>query len=316
MRRSVVVGVAALVAVAIAAAVVWLGRDDAVPEGFAVGNGRLEAEEIHVATKLAGRVEEVLVDEGDPVEAGAVLARMDDDTLRAELRRGRAALAQHREHRRAAEATLVQRESECELARKQLRRAEALHARNVVSQERVDVERTRVETAEAACDAARAQIADAEAMIESAEAQIERIQADLDDMVLTAPRSGRVQYRLVEPGEVLPAGGRVVTLLDLDDVTMTVFLPTAEAGRVRLGAQARVLLDALPDRPLPARVVFVAEEAEFTPKQVETREERQNLSFRVKVRVTGGEDALVKPGMPGVAWVRLEPDAAWPERLR
>ncbi|MDX1649960.1 MAG: HlyD family efflux transporter periplasmic adaptor subunit, partial [Myxococcota bacterium] len=222
----------------------------------------------------------------------------------------------HREHRRAAEATLVQRESECELARKQLRRAEALHARNVVSQERVDVERTRVETAEAACDAARAQIADAEAMIESAEAQIERIQADLDDMVLTAPRSGRVQYRLVEPGEVLPAGGRVVTLLDLDDVTMTVFLPTAEAGRVRLGAQARVLLDALPDRPLPARVVFVAEEAEFTPKQVETREERQNLSFRVKVRVTGGEDALVKPGMPGVAWVRLEPDAAWPERLR
>jgi HlyD family secretion protein len=316
MRRSILVGLAALAAVAVAVAVVWLGREEPVPAGFAVGNGRLEAEEIHVATKLPGRVEEMLVDEGDRVEADQVVARMDAATLRAELRSAEAAIAKAREARHAAQALLAQRESECALARTQLRRIEALHEQRVASQEQVDVQRTRKETAEAGCEAARAQVADAEAAIDAARAQAERIRADLEDMVLEAPRAGRVQYRLTEPGEVIPAGGRVVTLLDLSDVTMTVFLPNAEAGRVRMGAEARVRLDALPERPLPARVVFVASEAEFTPKQVETREERQNLSFRVKVRLTDGEDALVKPGMPGVAWIRLDPDAAWPDRLR
>lgn len=305
-----------LAVVAVAALVVWLGREEAVPPGFAVGNGRLEAEEIHVATKIAGRVEAVLVDEGDAVEAGQLLARMDAATQRAELRRAEAVVREAHQRWRAAQAQVSQRASELGLATKQLRRAQALHAQNVASEEQVDIERTRLETGQATLDAAVAQVADASAAIEAAEAQVERIRADLEDMRLVAPRTGRVQYRLVEPGEVIPAGGRVVTLLDLSDVTMTVFLPTAEAGRVRLGAGARVVLDALGEEPLPATVSFVASEAEFTPKPVETRDERQKLSFRVKLRVLEAEGALVKPGMPGVAWIRLDPDAAWPDTLR
>ena len=139
---------------------------------------------------------------------------------------------------------------------------------------------------------------------------------ELEDATLVAPRAGMIQYRLAEPGEVLAAGGRLLTLLDLADVTLTIFLATADAGRVRVGADARIVLDARPDLPLPARVVFVAQEAQFTPKQVETERERQKLSFRVEVRVTDPRGIALNPGTPATAWIRLDEDAEWPEPLR
>jgi HlyD family secretion protein len=114
---------------------------------------------------------------------------------------------------------------------------------------------------------------------------------------------------------VLPASGRVLTLLDLDDVTLAVFLPTAEAGRARVGAEARVVLDAHPGTPLPARVSFVASEAQFTPKEVETESERRKLSFRVEVRIEGNRGVPLNAGTPGVVWIRLEETAPWPEAL-
>jgi len=286
-----------------------------VPAGFARGTGRLEAEEIHVAAERPGRLVEVAVEEGDRVETDQVLARMDADTLEAELARARARRDEARERRQAAAAVVAQRRSECDLARKEHERAVALHRRDVASQQRVDEARTRLETAESACEAARARLRDARAAIEAAEAGLQRVRADLDDLVLRAPRPGRVQYRLAEPGEVLPAGGRVLTLLDLADVTMTVFLPMEQAGRSEVGAEARVVLDAHPDTPLPARVEFVAEEAQFTPKEVETESVRQKLSFRVRVRLRNARGLPVNPGAPGVAWIRLDPDADWPEPL-
>lgn len=304
-------GAALLVVAPLAAAC----GDPDVPPGFARGTGRLEAEEIHVATKLPGRVAEVLVDEGDPVEAGQVLARMDPDAVEAELAGAEARVEAARERSKAAAAVLVQRRSECRLAQKEYERALALHRQKVASESRVDLERTRLETAEAACDAARAQIDDAEAEIAAARSVVDRVRADLEELELTAPRAGRVQYRLAEPGEVLAAGGRVVTLLDPSDVTMRIFLPTEEAGRAASGAQARVLLDAHPETPLPAHVSFVAEEAQFTPKEVETASVREKLSFRVEVRLDDARGVPVNPGTPGVAWVRLDEGAEWPERL-
>jgi HlyD family secretion protein len=288
---------------------------DEVPEGFARGAGRLEADEIQIATKHPGRVAEVRVDEGDRVEAGQVLARMDTGTLEAELARARAGVAEARQRRSAAAAVVAQRQSECALAEKDLDRAVRLHDEAVVSEKTVDEERTRVETAEAACDAARAKLEDAEAAIDSARASERVVAEDLDDATLVAPRAGVIQYRLAEPGEVLAAGGRVLTLLDLSEVTLTVFLPTAEAGRVRVGAEARVVLDARPELPIPARVSFVAQEAQFTPKQVETEHERQKLAFRVEVRVTDPRGAALNPGTPAVAWIRLDDTASWPEAL-
>ena len=148
---------------------------------------------------------------------------------------------------------------------------------------------------------------------------MERLQQLVADGVLKAPRKGRVLYRLAEPGEVLGAGGKVVTLLDLSSVTMTFFLPTETVGTLALGASARVLLDALPDVAIPASVSFVAPRAQFTPKQVETRTERDRMVFRVKARIPEALVAQhiekVKTGLTGVAYVKLDPAAAWPEWL-
>lgn len=128
-----------------------------------------------------------------------------------------------------------------------------------------------------------------------------------------------MQYRIAQPGEVLSAGGRVLNLVDLGDVYMTFFLPTAEAGRTSMGSDVRLILDAAPQYTIPAKVSFVADVAQFTPKTVETEEERQKLTFRVRAQIP--QELLqkyiqyVKTGLPGMAYVRLDPQAVWPENL-
>ena len=157
-------------------------------------------------------------------------------------------------------------------------------------------------------------------MIEASRSTIERLQADIEDSSLKAPRDGRVQYRVAEPGEVVAAGGRVLNMLDLSDVYMTFFLPTAVAGRIALGAEVRLVLDAAPQYVIPASVSFVASEAQFTPKTVETAIEREKLMFRVRAHIP--PDLLrkhiseVKTGLPGVAYVLLDANPGWPDRLK
>ena len=146
------------------------------------------------------------------------------------------------------------------------------------------------------------------------------MRSDIEDSTLKAARAGRVQYRLAEPGEVLPAGGKVVTTLDVSDVYMTVFLPETLVGRVAIGAEARIVLDAAPQYVIPAQVSYVAAEAQFTPKTVETASERQKLAFRVKVQIDPEllrkYRAQVKTGLPGVAYVRFDSHADWPPALQ
>jgi HlyD family secretion protein len=156
---------------------------------------------------------------------------------------------------------------------------------------------------------ARAAVADAQAAKEVAEAQVAQIEATLEDMVLRTPVKGRVEYRLVQAGEVVAAGGRLVTILDLTDVFMTIFLPTSSAGRVALGSDARVVLDAAPNYVVPATVSFVAAEAQFTPKAVETSNEREKLMYRVKLsidpRLLEIYRDYVKAGLTGNAFVKI-----------
>lgn len=287
-----------------------------VPPGFAVSNGRLEAEEIQVATKLGGRVFEVLVDEGDRVAAGQVLARMDTQALAADYAVASANIAEAQKRLREAEARVAERDSECVLAEKQLSRAHTLFGRGAGTEQDVDIQRSRLDVARASCDAAGASVENAAAAIAAAEAARRRVEADLTDSALRAPRAGRVEYRLAESGEVLAPGGRVLTLIDLEDITMRLFLPAREAGRVRVGAEARILLDAQPERPIPSRVSFVASEAQFTPRQVETASEREKLVFRIEAQVQPGLGVDLQPGMPGRAWLRLDESRAWPPQLR
>lgn len=319
-----------------------------LPAGLASGNGRIEAVEIDIATKTAGRVKDILVNEGDFVTAGQVLAQMDTSVLQAQLKQAEAQkqqaaigvdtarhqVIQRRAERQAAVSLVAQREAEKDAAQKQLSRSEELQARGTTSQQVLDADRARFESANAAVSAAQAQVAAADAAIATAEAQvvnaqsevdaaaatIERIQADIDDSTLRSPRDGRIQFRVAQPGEVLAAGGRVLNMVDLSDVYMTFFLPTEAAGRVRIGTDVRIVLDALPQYVIPAKVTFVADVAQFTPKTVETASERQKLMFRVKARIPPEllEKHIrdVKTGLPGVAYVRIDPDVEWPENLR
>ncbi len=310
---------AVVVALAAAAGVWRIQRDEAaLPPGFALANGRAEATEIDIATKRAGRISEVLVDEGDAVEAGQVLARMDVRDLRAALTQARAEQKRAEEDRRYADAQIAQADSELDFANQQFVRSQSLAGSGNVPRERVDADRNRKQVAEAGLRAAKIRRIEADAAVESAAARVQQISVDIEDSELRTPRGGRVQYRLAEPGEVLAAGGRVLTVIDLDDTWMTLFLPEAEAGRLAIGAEARIVLDAFPDRPVPAKITFVAAQAQFTPKTVETRDERQKLSFRVKaqVDVPAKYRPLAKPGLPGVAWVRLDPSAEWPTWLQ
>lgn len=295
-------------------------QDDGPPEGFAMGNGRLEAVRIDVATKYSGRLAEVAVEEGDSVEAGQLLARIDAGEIEAELHEAEASVRLAYREESEARAELSSRESDLALATQELSRTRVLFDRGHAPEETLDRRIAAEESARAAVRAAEATVEAAGAAIDAAEARVDRLAVTLAEHELLAPRSGRVLYRLAEPGEVLTGGGRVVSLLDLLDVYMTIFLPTRDAGRLSLGAEARIVLDAAPEFVVPAHVSFVASEAQFTPKHVETEDERDRLMFRVKLQlppdVLAEYAELVKTGLPGVAYVPTTGDATWPETLR
>ena len=291
-----------------------------LPPGIASGNGRIEAVEVDITTKFGGRVAAVLVREGDTVDVNQALAQIDTKELDAQLRRAKAEVRRARQEKNSAVAVIAQRKSELSLAKKDLERSKGLYENDSISLEQLQRDETAVQTRKAALAVAQAQLSNTEAAIEAAIANTELLKVQIEDSVLKAPIAGRVLYRLAEPGEVLPAGGKVLTVLDLSDASMTIFLPTLQAGRLRINDEARIVLDAIPEYVIPATVSFVSPEAQFTPKEVETRTEREKLMFRVKVRIDQAllakHSAIMKTGVPGVAYVRLGTDVAWPESLQ
>jgi HlyD family secretion protein len=311
---------AAVVLVAAAGGFAWwkLTRSD-VPEGFAQTNGRLEATKVYITTKTPLRVEAVLAKEGDYVNAGQVVVRMDTRTLQAQLRQAEAKIQQAKDAKATSVAQADEREAELVLAKSDLERSRKLIERGGASQQQVDVDTAKWKTAGSALQAARSQVVESQSAIDAAIADADKLRVDVEDGVLKAPRHGRIQYRLAEQGEMLPAGGRVLDMIDLTDVYMLFYLPEAEAGKATIGAEARLVFDALPDVVIPATVYFVAAEAQFTPKAVETRTERQKLAFQIRARVDPAlltkYEPYVRTGLPGVIYVRLDPKAEWPERL-
>lgn len=324
MNRTGRTWLSALLLVAIigaASASAWIYLNQADPlAGFASGNGRIEATEIDIATKTAGRIAEVLVDEGDWIEVGQVVARMDTKSLEAQRRQAEAQVQQARNALLSASALVAQRKSELAFAQAEFDRATNLLQKGFITREQFDSDQTKKLSAEAALTAAKAQVTEAQSAIEEAIAAVEEIKVELDDSVLKAVCACRVLYRLAEPGEVLAAGGRVFVVLDLTDVSMSIYLPTAEASRVNIDADARLVFDALPDTPIPARVSFVSPQSQFTPKDVETRSEREKLMFRVKVQIDPAlleqHKQAVKTGVPGIAYIQLDPNTPWPTELQ
>jgi HlyD family secretion protein len=323
MQKIVVrlIGLAILVAVSIGGWWWWqTNREAPLPDGIALGNGRIQADRVDVAVKFAGRIDEVVVREGDLVQPGQLLARMDTNELEAMLAQAKAQLAEVEQSVEQAIANIARAQSDLELAEQQLERGEKLLLRNAISESEYESQVNTVSVARATLGANQAALRTQQFAVDAAEARVRQIQTQLDDAVLKSPVRGRVLYRLAEPGEVLNAGGKVVTMLDLNEIYVETYVTAATATRLQIGSEARVVVDVAPNYAARAKVTFVAPEAQFTPKEVETRGVREDLMFRIKVRFPPEQVEpyleRIKTGIRAVVYVRFDPQTPWPDFLQ
>ena len=262
-----------------------LAQTNSLPTGIVSGNGRIESIQVDVAAKYGGRIKEILAREGDLVEEGQVLVKMDTDEMEADLAKVKAKLAESEEAAAQVKTEITKDESQLKLAVVEFKRSRSLLDRKVIAQEEYDRYRTRLDTAKASLDGSKAKLKTANQSIRAAAAEVKRTEVKIDDATLKSPVKGQVLYRLSEPAEVVPFGGKILTLVNLGDVYMELFLPAQEAARVKIVADARIVLDARLEYAAHAKVTYVSPEAQFTPKQVETRSERDKLMFRIKLQV-------------------------------
>ncbi|MCQ2379906.1 MAG: HlyD family efflux transporter periplasmic adaptor subunit [Victivallaceae bacterium] len=346
MRKRIIT-IAIIAAVAIAAGVyafIEYKKNQAYwhPTFFS-GNGRIEATEIYISARVAERISEIYVKEGDFVKKGDKLVQMNVDTLNAQYNQAVAKRKQAETTMQSKQAEVAQQEASLAAAiadkekkattlendRKTYERQKTLYEKRAQSLQTVeDKEKiykqsmgellqaeAMVKQCEAAIAKVKAEVNKAEAEIQAAEAEMQRIQADIKDSTLYAPLDGRIQYLIQHTGETVQAGGRILNLVDLTDVYMTFFLPEHVAGKLAVDSDARIVLDAGKSFSIPAKITYVASVAQFTPKTVETQVERQKMMFRTKASI----DPMllrqyiqyVKTGLPGVAWVKVDPEASW-----
>jgi len=314
---------------------------------FVMGNGRIEATEVTISAKLAGRVDKIYVEEGQLVSKGQKLIEMQTDELRADFAKAKAALAEAEASVKEAEVMISVKEAEKESAKgivaekKSLLRGAENKVSRLKSAQKGAVPVTDIEDAEANLQMYQAQKMSAEAsakcaevevesarrrldvvkaVVEAKKAEIARIEVDINDSTLVAKHDGRIQYRIAQLGETVGAGAGILNLVDLTDVYMTLFIPEKLIGSIAQGAECRIVLDCGKEWPIPATISYVSSIAQFTPKTVETEVEREKLMFRVRARIPA--DLLkqnieyARTGLPGVAYVRLDPKAEWPDFLK
>lgn len=294
-------------------------RGQSLPYGIVKAKGRVEANQVDVSSKYAGQLADILVEEGTNVSLGQVVARVSSPEFEAQLRAARSDLQSAQDALAAAEADISSRKAALEFAKSDFERGQELMKPGFITKQMFEERQRNYESAEAAVRAMKSLRDQAQTSIKSAEAKVEQIDSMIHDLRLVSPRNGRVQYQLARKGETVAAGNPIVTIADLTDLRMIIFLSAADAGALALGGEARVILDAVPNYVIPAQVSFVASESQFTPKTVETKDERAKLMFRVELRI---DRQLLKTyygrvagGLAGMGIVRTKPNAKWPAEL-
>jgi HlyD family secretion protein len=294
-------------------------------------NGRLEAPAVDLAPKVAGRVTEVRVREGDHVKAGDLLVRLDlgetalavardvEGVKSAEARVNDLAAGNRRPEIAAAEADVNDKRAAVTLARKEFERQDSLLLKKVGSQQDADVARTNVERASAALKASQDRLElmregfrtfqkeQARADLERARSVLTQSQTVAKEGEIRAPADGIVLHRIAEPGLLVGPGQPALTLAFANRLYVRTFIPETKLGKVRPGVAASVTVDAYPGRRFPARVTEVSPDSEFTPKPVDTREERVNLVYGAKVDLDAGWNVPLFPGQPAQVTVRIAP---------
>jgi HlyD family secretion protein len=322
LNRYVVIAAAAVVVIGggVAGYFFWKQYEASLlPAGIVSMNGRVEATQVDISTKIPGRVIEIVPREGDLVSPGEVIARIDTSETGAELHQAQASAELARKTLATREAVVASDAAQQEFAGEEMRRTATLVDKGWSTHETYDQRRQQLKTADAGLKAAQSQVEEAIAAVKTADAKVEELQAVVDDSTIKSPVRGRVQYRLVEPGAVLPPGGKIATVIDLSDVYTTIYLPGPQAGRLKIGDDARVVVDAYPEYVFPASVSFVAPESQFTPKTVEVQSEREQLMFRVKLQaplqLLKNIEDQVKAGLRGLGYVKIDSAVEWPPKL-
>jgi HlyD family secretion protein len=305
----------------VAAAIYWWHsrHSEALPPYIVQTNGRLEFARIDVAVKYPGRIVELDVREGDRAAAGQILAREDSAELNAQLGGARAQRAQTEDAIAQAQAQVEAHLNSQALARLEVAQTDGLHEKRLVSDVELQRRHLALNAETAGVAVTTAAVAQARDALHLAEADISRLEVVLDETTIRAPIAGRIEYKIVEIGAVLPAGGRIATLLDTTDAYMTVFVGSTVAAKLAIGDEARIVLDGLEDHPLPALVSFISPEAQFTPKYVETASERDTLVYRIKLQIpkaiAAQYDGQLRAGATGNGYLRIQARAAWPAAL-
>ena len=315
--KYVILGLVVIGAVSFA---VWKNQQLQAEElvGIAAVNGRLELKRLDVATLYPGRVEEILVQEGDEVKINQPLARLSSTISQTQVS---SALAQKKRAEETVSRALAEidaRQQQAKVAKLELDNAFKLRRDNLISSTELERRQTAYNASLAAVNTTQAAKAEAEAAVTQAQAQLEKAQSQYEDMIIKAPKDGRLEYQIAEVGNVLGAGGKVVSVLDPTDTYINVFLTAQQMNQIKLGDDARIVIDGI-NAVFPAKITFVANNAQFTPKSVETTEERAKLMFKVKLQIPVDialkYKGLLKGGMTAIGYVKYDPQAQWVEQL-
>jgi len=332
----------------------------ALPEGLIQANGRIEGDQITVASKIAGRIAQIKVHEGDTVQTGQVLAVLDDAQILAKVNQAKAAVAAIAAQRQAlatalgalrkqvpleqasantgigqADAMLGKARAAGAQAERDAARLEDLAQRGSVPVQRAELARVAAVAAAADVTAAdqglvrsralaaqaglgqdrvnakESELAAVTAQQAQAQATLQEVESVLADLSLKAPSTGVVMMRVREPGEIVAAGSPVLELVDLDHLYVKVYVPELQIGKLRLGLPARIHTDTFAKNSFAATVRTISSRAEFTPKEVQTQDERVKLTYAVKLYLDSNPAHQLTPGIPADAVVRWKDDVEW-----
>lgn len=252
-------------------------------KGEISASGTIEITEVEVSSKLAGRIEKLLVDEGDSVLKDQVLIELETKELQAQIKQAQAAY-------QVSLAQLAQSKSNSENLKTNLERTRQLFKAGSATQQQLDDQETKYQMA-------KDQFNSATHLTEQNKAMIDLIKVNLDNMVIKSPINGLVLSKNTEIGEVVSPGSSLLTLGDLFRPWVKIYIKEPDLGKVKLGQKAQVKIDSYPDKVFEGKVTYISSQAEFTPKNIQTKEERVKLVFGIKVSLDNPLQIL-KPGMP------------------
>jgi HlyD family secretion protein len=291
----------------------WL-QPNPLPSQLLYANGHIEGTEVHVAAEVAGRVIASRVVEGRTVRRGDLLVQLDDSELKLQKARAEAEVASLHSQRKASSAELALWQHHQETAQTELGRVRQLKDKGAATAQQLDQAENVAKEADGRVAALKAQLASFEDRIQAARREVDLIALKIEKTRVLAPINGTILAKTAEVGEFLQPGRTVAVLVDLSQITLKVFLPEAEVGKVKLGAAARVRVDAFPNRLFDARIERVDQQAQFTPRDIHMPQERTRMVFGITLAVDN-RDRLLKPGMPADAWILWQSQAGWPSQL-